>query len=252
MNPRRFKTPLSTVVIVAIIGLFLAADSRPASGHGSPFGVGYDSGAGKITVTPTIYNNFDLDEMFFLEGPGVAGNDGTPGWDRTLSLPSGTSLSLRALGPLQYWNPATGLSDPLPIPDASLSILAAGGSLEVSSSGITGDNPVFLASFTSHHHVVWEILDPDANGLYGLWASLESTNPGVFPAAPSDPFLVVLNWGISNPAEYSDGVARLTVSPVPEPGTVTLAVAAGVVGLAGWRRRTPRRLTASRTAGALT
>jgi hypothetical protein len=228
------------IASIVAINAMLTLSSRTAHGHGIPFEVGFDSGSNKITVTPTIYNNFDLDEMFFLESPGVAGNDGTPGWDRTATLPSGTELSLRFLGPLQYWNPATLETDPLPTPNATLSILAAGGELEVTSAGVTGTNPVFLASFTNHHHVVWEILDPDASGLYGLWASLESTNPGAFDADPSDPFLVVLNWGVTNSGDYSDGVARLSVSPVPEPGTWALVSTAAVVGVAFWRRRSRR------------
>ena len=215
-------------------------------GHGTPFSVGFDAGSGKISVTPDVYRNFTADEIFVVDEFGSITNDGTPGWDKGATLPSGARLSLRFQGPLRYWNPETAAGDPLPVPGASLSILAAGGSTQVAAeslgvpSGVTGTNPLFLAPFTSHHHVVWEILNPDTAGLYGLWASLESENPVAFNALPSDPFLVVLNWGISNETDYNTGVDRLAATAVPEPTTILLLVVATLY-LAVWARSTGHR-----------
>ena len=236
---RHHARALSTLLAVAGC-LVTACLARPAAGHGTPFSVGFNNVSGKITVSPGVYRNFNPEELFVLLQPGLASNDGTPGWDRGASLPSGTELSLRLLEPLAYWNPQTGAQDPLPVPQGRVSILGGGGTAEVAAtsgqnpSGISGTNPLSIDAFTSHHHVVWDILDPDAPGLYGLWARLESTNPAAFAAAPSDPFLVVLNWGITDSQAYNTGVDRLAV-PVPEPATLVILAAAGI-GWLGVRR----------------
>ena len=243
MTFRRHARPLSSALAVAAC-LVTACLARPAAGHGTPFSVGFDNQTGKITVSPSVYRNFNPEELFVLIQAGMASNDGTPGWDRGASLPSGTQLSVRFLQPLTYWNPQTLPQDPLPVPQGRVSILGAGGTAEVAAasgqnpSGLSGTNPLFIDAFTSHHHVVWDILDPDAAGLYGLWARLESTNQAAFAAAPSDPFLVVLNWGITDSQTYDTGVDRLAV-PVPEPATLAL-LAAACIGWLGVRRPTFR------------
>lgn len=236
---RHHARALSTLLAVAGC-LVTACLARPAAGHGTPFSVGFNNVTGKISVSPSVYRNFSVEELFVTIAPGVASNDGTPGWDRGASLPSGTELSVRFMEPLAYWNPQTGPQDPLPVPQGRVSILGAGGTAEVAAasgqnpSGLSGTNPLFIDAFTSHHHVVWDILDPDAAGLYGLWARLESTNQAAFAATPSDPFLVVLNWGITDSQTYNTGVDRLAV-PVPEPATLVILAAAGI-GWLGVRR----------------
>lgn len=235
----RITTGTHWLQIVAAMLVCAALTPQRGFGHGTPFSVGFDGGTGKITVGPNVYRNFTLEELFVVDEFGSITNDGTPGWDKGATLPSGARLNLRFLSPLRYWNNATTMADPLPIPAASLSILAPGGSAQVSAgslgvpSGVTGTNPLFLATFTSHHHVVWEILNPDAAGLYGLWASLESENLATFNALPSDPFLVVLNYGVTSSADYDAGVERLAATVVPEPSTLALVGAA--VAAAGWR-----------------
>lgn len=232
----------SLLIMAATLACAVLAPQRGFC-HGTPFSVGFNAGSGKITVTPDVYRNFTLEELFVVDEFGFVTNDGTPGWDKAATLPSGTRLSLRFQGPLRYWNPATTAVDPLPVPGASLSILARGsaqvaaGSLGVPS-GVTGTNPLFLAPFTSHHHVVWEILNPDTAGLYGLWASLESENLATFNALPSDPFLVVLNWGIIDESAYNTGVDRLAATAVPEPSTLAMVMlAAASAAAVRWRRR---------------
>ena len=236
---RHHARALSTLLAVAGC-LVTACLARPAAGHGTPFSVGFNNVTGKISVSPSVYRNFSVEELFVTIAPGVASNDGTPGWNRGATLPSGTELSVRFMEPLAYWNPQTGPQDPLPVPQGRVSILGAGGTAEVAAasgqnpSGLSGTNPLFNDAFTSHHHVVWDILDPDAAGLYGLWARLESTNQAAFAATPSDPFLVVLNWGITDSQTYNTGVDRLAV-PVPEPATLVILAAAGI-GWLGVRR----------------
>lgn len=250
MNPMTTRITIgarSLLIMAATLACTVLAPQRGFC-HGTPFSVGFNAGSGKIIVTPDVYRNFTLEELFVVDEFGSVTNDGTPGWDKAATLPSGTRLSLRFQGPLRYWNPATTAVDPLPVPGASLSILAQGGTAQVAAgslgvpSGVTGTNPLFLAPFTSHHHVVWEILNPDTAGLYGLWASLESENLATFNALPSDPFLVVLNWGITDESAYNTGVDRLALTAVPEPSTLALAGIAVVA--AGWRwcRRRRRRV----------
>jgi hypothetical protein len=205
------------LLLIAAACLLVPATARPVLPHGTPFQVGYDQQANRVTVTPDVYRVFDLEELFALDEFGLVTNDGTPGWDRAASLPRGTRLSLRIAAPLQYWA-AAGADDPLPMPGGGIGILAAGGMATVAAAGwnnptaVDGVQPLFVASFTSHHHVVWEILDPDPPGLYGVWATLESADPSVFAAAPSPPFLVVLNHGVTDPAIYDRGVDRLDLA----------------------------------------
>jgi len=240
MTTRIMIAARSLLIIAATLACAVLAPQRGFC-HGTPYSVGLDAGTGKLTVTPDVYRNFTLEELFVVDEFGSITNDGTPGWNKAATLPSGTRLSLRVQGPLRYWNPATTAGDPLPVPGASLSILAQGGSAQVAAgslgvpSGVTGTNPLFLAPFTSHHHVVWEILNPDTAGLYGLWASLESENLAAFNALPSDPFLVVLNWGIADESAYNTGVDRLAATAVPEPSTIALLVV-GVLSAARWFR----------------
>jgi hypothetical protein len=254
MNPMNPMNPTTTCITTNARSLLIMAATlacavlAPQRGfcHGTPFSVGFNAGSGKITVTPDVYRNFNTDEVFVVDEFGSITNDGTPGWDKGATLPSGARLSLRLEGPLRYWNPATTAADPLPVPGASLSILAPGGTAQLAAtslgvpSGVTGTNPLFLAPFTSHHHVVWEILNPDTVGLYGLWASLESENPAAFNALPSDPFLVVLNWGITDESAYTTGVDRLAATAVPEPSTLAMVMLAAASAAAVRRRRRGR------------
>jgi hypothetical protein len=248
MTPRCSLVRLRTTLLALAGCLLIVCLARPSAGHGTPFSVEFQ--AGKITVSPTVYRNFSVEELFVSDDFGVT-NDGTPGWDRGSTLPSGAALSVRFLEPLAYWNPQTAVEDPLPTPQGRVRIFGGGGTAEVAAasgqnpSGVSGTNPLFIDNFTSHHHVVWEILDPDAAGLYGLWARLESTNPAAFAAAPSDPFLIVLNYGITDSAAYNTGVDRLATTAVPEPSTLALLATAGAAAGWRWRRRHGRRVSVS-------
>jgi hypothetical protein len=52
----------------------------------------------------------------------------------------------------------------------------------------------------------------------------------------SDPFLIVLNYGITDLEDYNEGVARLAATAVPEPSTLALVGAAFAVAAWRWRR----------------
>lgn len=241
---RLLTVGLTAAVTVAAIGP-LAWPER-ANAHGIPFSVGFDGS--KITVSPGIYDNFSLaEQLVYEEEFDRITNGGEPGWDRAATLPLNTRLNIRFTRPLQYWNPDVGAEDPLPIPGGTIRVYTTriSGTSDTVPTGISGTNPRFLAQFTHHHHVAWVLENPDGPGLYGLWASLESENLSAFNALPSDPFLIVLNYGITSSTDYDEGVDRLAATAVPEPSTLALVGAAFAV--AGWRwRRSDARGSVSR------
>jgi hypothetical protein len=248
----------------AMLLCFAAVVSGTAHGHGTPLALHYDSGTNRLSVRPystspltggffnaaglTIYSNLDEEEAFFDFGDGLYWTD-FPGFQRASSLPANSSVSVRFLGPLSYWNPATQPADPLPVSNAAIEIVDfAEASGVVDRFGMSGTNPLALATFfgqTSgdHKHFTGYLLSPqvdpliaaDSFGLYGLWAAASATGSGFAGGASqeSDPFLIVLNYGITDGGTYTTGVNRLAVTPVPEPSTLALAGIAIVA--AGWR-----------------
>lgn len=248
----------------AMLLCFAAVVSGTAHGHGTPLALHYDSGTNRLSVRPystspltggffnaaglTIYSNLDEEEAFFDFGDGLYWTD-FPGFQRASSLPANSSVSVRFLGPLSYWNPATQLADPLPVSNAAIEIVDfAQASGVVDRFGMSGTNPLALATFSGqtlgdHKHFTGYLLSPqvdpliaaDSFGLYGLWAAASATGSGFAGGASqeSDPFLIVLNYGITDGGTYTTGVNRLAVTPVPEPSTLPLAGIAIVA--AGWR-----------------
>ena len=109
----------------------------------------------------------------------------------------------------------------------------------------TGDHKHFTGYFLATR------LDPliaaDSFGLYGLWAAASATGSGFAGGASleSDPFLIILNYGITSSADYDEGVARLAATAVPEPSTLALLAAAGGAAMWRWRRRHGRRVSVS-------
>jgi hypothetical protein len=250
----------------AVLLCFAAVVSGTAHGHGTPLALHYDSGTNRLSVRPystspltggffnaaglTIYSNLDDEEAFFDFGEGLYWTD-FPGFERASSLPANSTVSVRFLGPLSYWNPATQLADPLPVSNAAIEIVDfAEASGVVDRFGTSGTNPLALATFIGqtsgdHKHFTGYLLSPqvdpliaaDSFGLYGLWAAASATGSGFAggTSLESDPFLIVLNYGITSSANYDEGVARLATTAVPEPSTLALVGAAFAV--AGWRWR---------------
>jgi len=245
--------------------LWLAATATAAHGHGLPLELHYDAGTNRLSVLPnstppgggfvsadgrTIYSNLDAEEAFLGFGEGLYWTD-FPGFERASSLPASSPVSVRFLGPLSYWNPATQLADPLPVSNAAIEIVDfAEASGVVDRFGTSGTNPLALATFIGqtsgdHKHFTGYLLSPqvdpliaaDSFGLYGLWAAASATGSGFAggTSLESDPFLIVLNYGITSSANYDEGVARLATTAVPEPSTLALVGAAFAV--AGWRWR---------------
>lgn len=215
--------------------VFVAAGT--ASGHGTlKFQVGVADGA--FTVSPGVYRNFSIEEMLVSYGP-VITNEGEPGFDPAGSLPLPASVQVRFVQPLVYWNLDVAADAPLPMPAGTVRVNF---DTQVTGTGIGGPDIAYLDRFIStesHHHLTWILDNPDQAGLYGLWARIESQNRSVLDVAPSDPFLIVLNYGIDNPAAYDTGVDRLALTAVPEPSTLALAGVA--VAAVGWRWCRARR-----------
>jgi len=202
----------------------------PARGHGDPFLLDYSSDRNRLTVTPAIYNVFNPDENLATPGFGLPITTTYPGFSRADMLPANTTVSLRFTSPLSYWNPATGPLDPLPIASGTIKAFTTM-EATITATGLSGTNPLPLAPFVGypgeHRHVTaYELMHPDEPGLYGLWAEATATGPN-YPGGttePSDPFLIVLNWGIQDEQQYVDGVRRLAVLPDP---MITITVDSG-------------------------
>ncbi len=246
--------------------LWLTFAATAAYGHGLPLRLAFDAGTNRLAVLPnstsplsggffnadglTIYSHLSEEEAFIDFGNGQYWTD-FPGFERASSLPANSTVSVRFLGPLRYWNPATQPADPLPTSNARIEIIDfAEASGFVDQFGTSGTNPLALATFIGqtpgdHKHFTGFLLSPQADpliaadsfGLYGLWASVAATGSGFAGgmSLESDPFLIVLNYGITSSANYDEGVARLATTAVPEPSTLALVGAAFAV--AGWRWR---------------
>jgi autotransporter-associated beta strand protein len=210
----------------------VACLAHRALGHGDPFVLDYTAATNQLTVTPGIYDVFNTDENLATPGFGFPISTIYPGFSRGDALPANTAVSLRFTAPLAYWNSTTGPLDPLPIASGTIDVVnRAAATATLSAAGLGGTNPLFLDTFVGHpgehHHVTaYELTNPDAPGLYGLWAEATATGPA-YPGgatAPSAPFLIVLNWGIEDEQQYQAGVTRLAALPDP---VITITVASG-------------------------
>lgn len=234
----RVRIPTVARITLACLAIALAATPDRGLCHGDPLIIDYRSTTNSLVLAPTIYDNFNTDENLASLLPGFPITTIYPGFSRASGLPGGSTVRINFTLPLRYWNPATLLSDPLPSPLGTIGVEnQATAAALISAAGVTGSNPLTLATFAGspgehHHFASYTLTDPDAPGLYGLWAEATATGSG-YPGGTtgkSDPFLIILNWGIDDALQYQDGVGRLAAS-VPEPGpvlwlTVALTVAA--------------------------
>jgi len=205
---------------------------HPASGHGEPFVIDYAAATNRLTVSPGVYDFFNVDENLATPGFGLPISTTYPGFSRADTLPANTAVTLRFTSPLTYWNPTTGPLDPLPVASGTIDVVNRAAAIAtVAATGIGGTNPLFLDTFVGfpgehHHFTAYELTHPDAPGLYGLWAEATATGPSYPGGATtaSSPFLIVLNWGIEDEQHYQDGVTRLSALPDP---VITITVGSG-------------------------
>lgn len=168
----------------------------------------------------------------------------TPGFDSAPGLlvydeeaEVAEEIGFNVLGPLLYWNgsemvaPQSGLGLTLSMLGQSVSVTGA------NTSGVTGFSLGGASADGSFHKHFYFSVPSDADaGAYGVLLQLTPAGASTFTA--SDPFLIVLNRGLT-PGAFETGVdAMVEVTAVPEPSSVVLAGlgAAGVLA-AGWRRR---------------
>lgn len=235
MKTRRPTSPrgLRPVIRLASLVAGLAASlPHHASGHGDPFVLAYAAATNQLTVSPVIYDVFNVDENLATPGFGFPISTIYPGFSRADTLPANSAVSLRFSSPLTYWNPLTGPLDPLPVASGTIEVVNRGAAAAtISAGGVGGTNPLFLDTFVGapgehHHFTAYELTHPDAAGLYGLWAEAVASGPAYPGGAtlPSSPFLIVLNWGIEDEQQYHDGVTRLAALPE---SVITITVASG-------------------------
>jgi autotransporter-associated beta strand protein len=231
--PRRAARTADRHRAVAGLAICLAAlAAENASGHGEPFIIDYAHAANRLTIAPGVYDFFNVDENLVTPGFGFPISTIYPGFSRADTLPASTTVTLRFTSPLSYWAATTGPLDPLPLASGTIEVVnRAAATATISALGVGGTNPLVLDTFVGHpgehHHVTaYELVHPDAAGLYGIWAEAIGTGPS-YPGgttAASDPFLIVLNWGIEDEQLYQDGVTRLARLPDP---VITITVASG-------------------------
>jgi autotransporter-associated beta strand protein len=219
----------------AIAGLVIcltALTAEIASGHGEPFIIDYAAISNRLTIAPGVYDFFNVDENLATPGFGFPISTIYPGFSRADALPANTTVSLRFTSPLTYWAATTGPLDPLPAASGTIEVVnRTAATATISALGVGGTNPLVLDTFVGspgeHHHVTaYELVHPDAAGLYGIWAEAVGTGPN-YPGgttSASDPFLIVLNWGIEDEQQYQDGVTRLARLPDP---VITITVPSG-------------------------
>ena len=233
-DPRSARHAIRPMIRTACLAAGLAAIlPARAHGHGDPFILEYRSATNQLTVTPGIYDVFNVDENLATPGFGLPISTIYPGFSRGDGLPAGTAVSLRFIAPLRYWSPTTGPLDPLPTASGRIDVVnRSAATASIGAAGVGGTNPLFLDTFVGHpgehHHLTaYELDTPDPAGLYGLWAEASATGPG-YPGGgtnPSAPFLIVLNWGIEDESQYHEGVTRLSVLPDP---SIRITVSNGV------------------------
>jgi hypothetical protein len=162
-------------------------------------------------------------------------------------LPVQRTLGFELLTNLSYWDG----SDPVTFAAAPLNVALAlenpveGGSVLVSGSGITGDEPVIQSTGASgrvHRHLISRLnftdgTNPDEpnapDGIYLVGLKLLLPDSGL---ADSDPIYLVYNNGLDED-EHDLAMDWVQTNLVPEPASwAMMAVALVAVSGCGWRR----------------
>lgn len=190
----------------------------------------------------------------------VSGQTTVPGWSFNAALNSST-VRLNVLDNLMYWTPANGLAatttDNLVL--RRLFFPVSPDSATVGQTSIADPTTIVWDSSTvgqSHHIMRFDVPAGSPPAAYGVLLQLEDVG-SVF--GPSDPFLLVLNKGLTNtPDDHHAGQAldgsqfgqallamtnelNAEAETVPEPATVALMGLAGLAAIPFLRRLRQRR-----------
>lgn len=244
MNSRSF------VYSLLAASLLVALDAPWAWAHGSSTtSIHVGQNAGKLVVdNGVLFSGMqvfaDNAEKFDSNGQTIV-----PGIGVDASLNSSV-LRFRILDDLFYWTPANGLnavtSNTLKI---NRTIFPAGqpDSALVGQAGISDALIHFWDAATvgeSHHVLRYDVPLGAEAAAYGVLMQAEDVNSVL---APSDPFLLVLNNGLTNTpsstagqafdgSQFGQALSAISVESVPEPSTWAL-MALGLAGCVLWRRR---------------
>jgi hypothetical protein len=216
-------------VYALLVGLW--AGSATAGGiHGSDIELEIEDG--KLVTHGARYFESELSGV--APGPYVSE---APGFDSLPNLLTPTEqIGFNVLQSLLYWD-----GDELTTPGSSvaLSLVFSGSSRIVTQStgsmagfslggGGSDEDENYVGDF--HKHFDFVLSSGAPVGAYGVLLELTPINTSRFAA--SDPFLLVFNRGLGNPAFESGVDAMVQVTAVPEPSSIALA-GLGVAGLAG-------------------
>lgn len=235
---RRIHALLATVVLAALVSGTASAQVHEHEGDILPTVVGGQLATEGDRPIDALTGAKIYEGDFGDLGGGPRATD-DPGYDHQdgLLLP-GSLLGIRGMGVLEYWDGNTWSTAAA---GTTVSIEDALGSLiSFSSAGV--DNPNgYLGQVsptgTLHEHVDMSISAGAATGAYGFFVRLFGETSLTDPTAPyadSAPFMLVMNYGLSE-ALFEAGVdAR--VAPVPLPAAVWLLLS-GLMGMGAIARR---------------
>lgn len=185
--------------------------------------------AGSYTIGPDTFNSLQYTAAFAVVDPpnGIA---------------IGSTWGFDIVGPLVFWDPVAGITDPMIGPaDVVATVVRSGVAYTVDkdSTFVTGGNLAAGGGYNGnlgfHNSVTVNLPLGSPAGLYAIGFDVRST--GATPYGTSNVFYAIGTNGLSD-ADFYRGIADLRAIGVPEPSSIVLAaLATAALVVCGWRRK---------------